>query len=1163
VYSALAFAQVNGRITGTVTDPTGAAIPGAKVEVRVPGGAQAILETQTNEAGLFSFPAVRPATYDVLISAPGFAKYSGRSVKVDPLQETSLGNVKLEVAATEEVIEVTAETQAVQLTNSELTTTITRDQIQNLPALSRQVSALFNTQAGVSSGRGPTVINGLRTSAANVTLDGINIQDNFIRTNSLDFMPIRPTIEQISEMTVAVANAGTTIGGGAAQVSLSTRSGTNDYHGSLYWYNRNSKFSANEFFNNRSGVEVPFLNLNQPGGSLGGRIIRDKLFFFGNYEEFRLKQQSTQLNTVLTPAARQGVFGCARCTSTTNLLAARGISIDPAISSMLQSLPQPNSTDTGDGINTSGFRFNARTNGFRRQAVGRGDYYLSSAHSFAATYNYTKETNDRPDISDQFFTPVPPNSTDTDRHFTSLSWRWTASPTFTNEVRGGFLLSPSKFVAIGTPAVHVANTIFTNPQNDFMPQGRFTNTYSIQDNASWLRGKHELSFGFQSQFIRIEPYNNFGVVPTYSLGISAANQTGFTPASLPGATTGDVAQANSLYTTLGGILTTADQTFNVTSRTSGFVSGAGEVRNYLYDTWAGYLQDRWKVRRGLTLTLGLRYEYWTVLKERDDLWLLPALRNGNIVETLLDPNAVFDFVGVGGRQLYKPDRNNFAPTIGFSWDPFGTGRTAIRGGYSISFFNDDTVTAIRNNANTNSGLVQDSVVVGLTRTVSQGVTIPVPRFRIPKTQADNYEADSFAALGAPDPNLKTPYVQQWTFGVQHDIARNIIEIRYVGNRGTQLLRAFDYNQVVVKDNGFLADFIRARNNGFASLSATGRFAPNYTGPGTQPLTVFPRLPAGGLLTNATVISQILQGNAGELATIYQTNGLNGPINFFRNQNALGANVINSGGNSTYHALQMDVRRRLGAVNFQGNYTFGKVLADNTGDGQTRFDPFLDLDNPSLERARPPFDLTHAIKFNGSYELPYGKGRRWSSDSGIVNQVFGGWIVSGIMQWQSGFPYSILSNRGTLNRNARSTNKNTATALITKSEIESRLGLRKDGDGVFLVDRSIIGPDRRAVASDGAAPFAGQIFFNPDPGTLGALQRRMFSGPWAFGLDLSVLKRFPIRESDYIEIRANAYNMPNHPTFSFGDQNINATTFGRLTGTLSDARVWEFGIYYRF
>ncbi|MDX1982969.1 MAG: TonB-dependent receptor, partial [Bryobacteraceae bacterium] len=1140
-----AWSQVNGRISGTVMDASGAAIPGAKVEVRIPGGATPVLVSETNEQGLFTFSSVRPATYDIQVSAPGFARYSARQVKVDPISEMSLGQIKLEVAAAEQMVEVTADVQTVQVANSEISTTVTRQQIQDLPALGRQVSTLFATQAGVSAGRGPTVINGLRTSAANVTLDGINIQDNFIRTNSLDFMPIRPTIEQIGDMTIAVGNAGSTIGGGAAQISLSTRSGSNDFHGSLYWYNRNSAFSANEWFNNRAGVEVPFLNLNQPGGALGGRIIRDKLFFFGNYEEYREKQQASELRTVLTPQARQGVFTWARGAQSLNLLQARQLSADPAMAAMLQALPQPNSTDRGDGLNTSGFRFNSRDNGFRRQAVSRMDYYLSSNHSFTGTYNYTKERNDRGDVATQFYTPVPPNLTDTNRHFTSLAWRWTAGPTLTNEVRGGFLLSPTQFIrADATPAAHVSGTLFTNPVNNFMPQGRYTDTYSIQDNANWLKGKHDIAFGFQSQLIRIEPYNDGGIVPTLTLGISPANTSGFIAANLPGATTGDITVANQLYTSLAGIVSSASQAFNVTSATSGFVPGAGEVRKFAYDTYAGYIQDRWKARRGLTLTFGLRYEYWTVLKEQNNLLLLPALQNNNVIQSVLDPLAVHDLVGNGGRQLYRPDRNNWAPNLGFAWDPFGSGKTAIRASYSLSFINDDSVTAIRNNANTNPGLNQTAATPNLVTRVSAFSGIPAPAFQVPRTQADNYRVNSTAALGLPDPGLKTPYIQKWDFNIQQELKGGIFEIRYLGNRGTQLLRAFDYNQVVIGPNGFLDDFIRARNNGFLSESVTGRFDPTYAGPGGQPLTVFPQL-GNPLYTNATIQRLLREGQVGDLASTYQTNRLNGAVNFFRNPNALASNVITNGGNSTYHAMQVDYRRRLTSdFNFQANYTYGKVLTDNAGDGQTRFDPFLDLGNRDLEISRAPFDLTHAIKANGSYTLPFGKGRRWSSGSPVLNHIFGGWVVSGLMQWQSGLPFSVLSERGTLNRALRSAGKNTAVTTLTKSQLEDQVfGLQKLGNGVWAVSQGSRGPDGRGVGNDGAAPFNGQAFFHPGPGQVGSLQRRMFSGPWAFGLDMALLKRFPIRGDDYIELRANGYNLPNHPTFDYGDQLISSVNFG--------------------
>jgi hypothetical protein len=946
-------------------------------------------------------------------------------------------------------------------------------------------------------------------------------------------------------------------------VTLSTRSGSNDFHGSLYWYNRNSKFSANEFFNNRSGVNIPFLNLNQPGASLGGRIIRDKLFFFGNWEEYKLRQQSSQLRTVLTPTARAGVFQYNRGANSANLLQLRNISVDSFMAPQLQALPAGNSSDRGDGFNTTGYRFNARANSSRRQLVGRTDYYLSSAHSLSGTYNYTFERNDRPDLSDRFYEAIAPTFTSTDRHFTSLGWRWTASPTLTNEVRGGFLLSPTQFMRDDQiPPLFVTNTLFTNPVNNFMPQGRYTDTYSIQDNANWLKGKHDISFGFQSQLIRTEPYNDAGSVPTYTLGISAANTTGFTAQQLPGINTGDLNNANLLYSSLGGIISSSSRTFNVTSATSGFVPGAGERRKFLYDTYAAYVQDRWKVNRRVTLTLGMRYEYWTVLKERDNLWLLPGLVNNDLVSTLRSPNLIHDFVGKDGRFLYKPDRNNFAPNIGVAWDPFGGGKTSVRGGYSISFINDETLTAVRNNVNTNPGLSTSVTRVGLVATTSAPPAVPTPAFQVPITQAQNYANNSQVALGIPDPNLRTPYIQQYSFGIQREIRGTIVEARYVGNRGTSLLRAYDYNQVIIKENGFLDDFIRARNNAFLSERAGLGFNPNYAGPGSQPLTVFPRL-TNPNFGNATVQQLLRQGEAGDLGNFYQINRLNGSLNFYGNPLALGTNTISNGAYSSYNALQIDVRRRLtSSLQFQANYTYSKVLSDVAGDGQTRFEPFLDFGNNALEKARAPFDLTHAIKANGSYTLPYGKGRRWSGNR-ITNHILGGWVVTGILTWQSGFPFSVLSGRGTLNRAARSTSTNTAVSLLNKGQLDELFALRKQGDGVFMVPASARNTDGRAVANDGAAPFSGQAFFHPDAGTVGTLQRRMFSGPWALSLDMGMLKRFEIREGHTLEFRGQAYNIPNHPTFSFGDQTISSVNFGRITSTLSSARVWEFGLYYRF
>ena len=282
-------------------------------------------------------------------------------------------------------LEVSADVNAVQLSNAEISATITANQVQNLPVLGRQVTNLLLTQAGVNQNGAVSSVNGLRSSFSNITLDGINIQDNFIRSNDLDYPPMRTTIDQIAEITVSTSNAGASIGGGASQMVLSTKSGSNTFHGAAYWYNRNSALAANNWFNNQAGVNRSFLDLNQVGASLGGHIIKDKLFFYVNPEFYRDKEQSSRLRTVLTDDAKAGILtyrDAAGNIFKKSLSSLRQYTADPTIKAMLAQLPSPNATGAGDGLNTSGYRFNARSNESRDQMVGKVDYYLNSKNSF-------------------------------------------------------------------------------------------------------------------------------------------------------------------------------------------------------------------------------------------------------------------------------------------------------------------------------------------------------------------------------------------------------------------------------------------------------------------------------------------------------------------------------------------------------------------------------------------------------------------------------------------------------------------------------------------------------------------------------------------------------------------------------------------------------------
>jgi hypothetical protein len=1175
-------AQVAGRLSGTVYDQTGAAIPGATVNVFVSGGKEPVLTGQTNENGVFNFVTVRPETYDVAVEAKGFTRTMIRGVKVSPVQETSIPSIKLEVQAATTTVEVTSDVQSVQLSNAEIASTVTSTQVQNLPVLGRQVSTLLLTQAGVSSGNNTTNVNGLRPSYSNITLDGINIQDNFTRTNSLDYAPMRTTIDQIAEITAATANPNIALGGGASQFVLSTKSGSNAFHGSVYWYNRNSALAATDWFVNQSGGTKARVNLNQPGAALGGRIIRDKLFFYTNYELYRNKQQTSYLRTVLTDSAKQGIFTYNGGTQTANLLVLRGFTIDPTIKSMIDKLPAANAKGAGDGLNTSGYRFNAQSNEFRDQFVYKSDYYLNSKNSFSGTYDYIKNPTLRPDATTAFYTTVPPVSNTIQDHLLSLAWRWMASPTLTNELRGGFLRSNTAFVDSNEYAKFlVGGLVFNNPNNTFLNQGRQTNTYNFQDNANWSHGRHDISFGFQSQILHSSPYNDAGILPTYTLGISAANTRGLTATDLPGVKSSDLTIANNLYANLAGIVSSAAQTFNVTSTTSGFVPGATNLRQLTQTTYAGYVMDKWRVRPNLTLNLGVRYEYWTPIDEKNGLFLAPRT-NGSGKASVLDPNAVLDFIGgPSGRPFYKADRNNFAPNVGFAWDPFKEGKTSIRGGYSVSYVNDNIVTTFRGAVSGNSGLAFGNTLSNLTGSLAAPPAVTAPVYKVPRTLQDNFAITSSSFVGMPDPNVTTPYVHQWNIGIEQNVKGAVLAVRYIGNRSTDMLRSIDYNQVLYNANGFLADFQRAQNNARLSETANGKYDGSYNSAiaGSQPLTVFPLLGTNGLATSATIQNLLRTGQIGELANQYMVNKTNGSVNFWPNPYVQGARVIENGGYGNYHALQIEATKRNKAgLQVQFSYTYGKALGNTNGDSATNNEPLLDNNNPTLEYARTPFDLRHVFKANYYYELPYGKGKRWSGNR-VLNATLGGWALSGIWNYSSGAPYSVLSGYGTLNRVGNTTehlSDVTNTASVNGPVGSSMTtGVWKTGETVYFVNPSLINPaDGRGAAQAGSAPFSGQVFFNPAAGTVGNLQRRSFSGPWQWSFDASVKKAIAIGERHHVDLHFDFFNFMNHPTFYLypstgGDYgfvtpfNVNGSSFGQITDMNFNPRRIQMGAYYRF
>jgi hypothetical protein len=270
----------------------------------------------------------------------------------------------------------------------------------------------------------------------------------------------------------------------------------------------------------------------------------------------------------------------------------------------------------------------------------------------------------------------------------------------------------------------------------------------------------------------------------------------------------------------------------------------------------------------------------------------------------------------------------------------------------------------------------------------------------------------------------------------------------------------------------------------------------------------------------------------------------------QNPNVWEANVLANRARSDYNGLQVEARRRLSkGLAFQANYTWSKVLADASGLFGVRYEPYLDGRRPKFERSRAEFDIPHAFKANVIYDLPFGDGY------GLLGRLVGGWELTSIVTWQTGPPFGIYSDRGTLNYLFQSRDTNTAVTSLTADQIRSLFGIVKRPDGIFFINPAVRNPHTgTAVADDGAEPFPGQVFFNPEPGQVGNLERLMFNGPSLFTWDMGVSKRTRLTQRTSLELRAEFFNVLNHPVFAVGDQDINSGDFGRVSGVQVAPRV---------
>ena len=1282
-----ALAQTStGSLTGTVSTTDGA-LPGATVVVtsNATGKEQTIT---TNESGGFTVQQLEAGTYTVRVTGSGFKTFVANEVKIDVGREYNLTPV-LELGSVQETVTVTAGADVVTSTSSQVSNTVSPQQILSLPLITRDPLSLTTLQAGVQSNAFQnTTINGMRTAFTNITRDGINIQDNFIRANATDFAPGRPTVDDTAEFTIITNNQESDQGYGGAQIRLVTPRGTKNFHGALFEYNRNSNFAANNFFANRNGTERPFRNRNQFGGKIGGPlplpnfgeggpvIARDKGFFFFSYEKIIDPLSVGRTRTILTPGARGGEFRFNRATFSTTANPAAGdpintrvgtatvicperrsqaatsvctisdilafaraqpgftnipTTINPVIQSrILSQLPAASNAAGGDGLNTAGFFVNRAQNNEGLREAGRIDIEPTDKDTISGIFAYNFETNIRNDLDSTGFTPIPRGSQTSGNKTLSLTYRRIVSSNIVNELRGGLFFSSVPFQRdIPNPSDFLLSVpLVSNPENNFQNQGRTVKTYNLQDNVDVIFGKHSFRFGGQIQVFRPTSNNFGGTTPIVFVQTVAGVTPSFTTtnfANVGGISATQAGTANGLLGLLGGIVVQQRQTFNLNDPTSGFQQVAS-IQPFKYENYSLYAADRWQITRDLTLNLGLRYELYPALRLATGLALEPVIADpDNPIPSLLDRNGTFAPIGGNsGREnaYYQTDKDNFGPNVGFAYAPKfqkGIGKfllgesVVIRGGYSRVFGNDQTVTAVDNAASGNVGFASRN---GFALTPTGGTLLnlrlgvdPFPPLVAPAFVAPPFTfvrnnttgistTQNFGTVFAVDPKIKTPSIDQYSFGIQREFGGNMaFEARYVGTRSGNLVRAFDLNQIDIFNNGFLADFNRASRN----VALTGNaFCTAAQNAGCQALTIFRATGTGvtpgagrilvgaagtgfvGGLPITTLTSNIQNGTPADLAfTIIEQGFNNSPnlnnptavpfISFVPNPAAGVVDLLTNAANYNYNSLQLELRRRFAqGLFFQANYTFSKNLTNAVGTTQAQFDPFLDNNNRDLEYTRADTDQTHTFNFNGAYQLPFGKGKKFLNQGGIVDRIFGGFELSGLIQYGSGAPITFTDTRGTLNRGGRS-GRQTPFSTLTRSQLQSLVGIfeRVDAQGnnrIFFINPSIINPATgRAAEGFGEPAFGeGQVFFNVNPGQTGNLGRAVINGPSNFNINAALLKNIRITETTRFQIRFETFNLLNRVNFFNNTQfaNINAANFGQIESA-GTARQIQFAGRFEF
>ena len=1181
-----AFSQgTTSRLQGTVQDSSGAVVVAANVSL-TNEGTNITFQTKTSEAGTYVFEALQSGRYTLAVEATGFKKFSAKNSVVSIGQPTTV-NVVLQIGAVTEAVEVSGAYQAVQTsTSGNMGNLIEEKIIKDLPIVGtrgRNPLDLVLIQPGITSGAnigGGIHVHGARDRAWNFTLDGIDTNES--SAGGGNFSPIRTNPDSLAEFRVITGNFTADSGrNSGAQVAMVTKSGTNNLHGSAFWFYRTPRLNANEWENNLDRLGKRQFVQQIFGGSLGGPIIKNQTFFFANGQGLRALETAQVTRTVYTQAMRQGTYRYNRAGRNLPAGVAGGtvdlsgnplgnigsynifqndpqrLGADRDIAALIAQTPLPNRFDFGDGLNTAGYTFVAPQNERQNDITFKVDHIFDPQNAVYIRYSFGRQdTNcDRGNGGSPLYpgTPCLVNTERTPRNF-AANWRTNPTSNITNEFVIGFNQFEFFF---DQPLASLTRPSLSGPVDlisDFsFGNNRRVRTAQFVDNFSLVKGKHNLKFGVN---VRLQRQNDDrGTVGGFNANPNVNFSTALNP--VDPRTFGLPTDVNQQFD-LGTLQSHTNFLLGrVGQRSQGFISQGGKFVAGRFDfvtdypEYDLYVQDNFKLFRNFSVDLGLRLEMKPAPSNLDNRIRRP---DQLLVNGATPQNSATWVPG----QLFKDRMNNFGPSIGFAWDPFGTGKTSIRSNYRIAYDRMPTFllasTVFPNMPGETFGLADQQYGINGGRLANMpAITAPTAN---PLTLS---KPAPFGAAGVTvvDPNLKIPTTHQWSLSLQREVLKNtVVEVSYIGRRAYNLFGAYNANQSDIFRNGFLQGFNEINAGGQSTTINRLLSADSRLQAGETPSTMIRRLFPGDLRTGN--VAGLASSFANRLQNGRSVTDLSGAGPFaFNNFPQFGSVItIDSNDFSTYHALELTFERRLSkGFYLNANYTWSKSLDTRSfdptfttaasGSSQQASSTPFDINNRRGNYGLSDFNRTHVYKTTWSYELPFGRtGIFFKGANGLVDRIIGGWRVAGIMTATTGRPFTVFSGSNAVSNAVQTTATcSGCTPDMGKAFTDPNQGL------VFYFNEA----ERAKFKLDGAIP-----------GQQGNTPRNFFTGDGFFNLDSSLQKDITIREGKKLEIRADATNLTNTPTFGFPTATASAATFGRIRNSVSSSsRKIQLGLRFSF